>query len=94
MAKKKFISPFVLLLDVEPTTPIDANASAHGSLGDDDDGTNSVVYPMDYEAWLGYSGADMNGDEKTDWTDYKAWFVSNHLDMNRMDPLINPYPES
>ncbi len=94
MAKKKFASPFVLFTLPVESPDIDANASAHGGLGDDDDGTNSVVYPMNYEAWLGNVGAELDGNtEAVDWGDYKAWFVINRLDTNQMDPLIDPNPE-
>ena len=89
MAKKKFASPFVLFTLPVVSPDIDANASAHGDLGD----VEGTVGPMDYDAWLADVGADINGDEKTDWGDYKAWFVTNHLDTNQMDPLINPNPE-
>jgi len=88
MAKKKFASPFVLF--TLPTNPpdIDANASAHGFLGDDDAAT---ISPMNYGAWLDNVGAELDGNpEAVNWGDYKQWFVNNQLDTNLMDPLTNP----
>ena len=95
MAKKKFASPFVLFTLPVVSPDIDANASAHGAIGDDDDGTNNVVYPMEYEVWLDSVGAELDGNlEVVDWGDYKQWYVNNHLDTNLMSPTINPNPES
>lgn len=91
MAKKKFVSPFVLFTLPVDDGPVIGNASAHGYA--DDEGA-SQAWPMPYGLWLDEIGTDVDGSGGIpDWNDYKAWFVNNGFNLGLMEPAENPDPQ-
>lgn len=93
MAKKKFISPFVLMdewIPTPPPTPTEpATFSGQGGVPTDPEETLAPNRAMVYGEYVARVGADMDGNGTTDYEDYSQWMTKNGF-AAQITPKSNP----
>lgn len=81
MAKKSFVNPFLLMLEIDPEDPTETGGNTGMGLLD----------PIDYESWClmyGEENYDGNG-TPGEFSDYKEWWKLNGLSAEEWE-VFNP----
>ena len=93
MAKKKFISPFVLMEEVVPESPAPTTEpaiySGQGGVPTDPEETFAPNNAPVYGEWMGKVGADVDNNGTTDYEDYSKWMTKNGF-AAQITPKTNP----
>ena len=89
MAKKKFISPFVLFTDPGPGSETGAYSQQDGIPDDEDASGNSINRPMDYGEWSAVVAQDLDDNGNPDYVDYTQW-MDNRGFTAAINPKMNP----
>ena len=89
MAKKKFISPFVLFTTPGPGEDTGMYSQQEGIPDDEDTEGNSLNRPMDYGEWTAVVAQDLDDNGIADYVDYTQW-MDNRGFTAAINPKMNP----